>query len=122
MIDLITLARRQGFHVEFLPLAEYDGLLLSGGNILVDSGITERRQRETIAHELGYAYYGHSHGAEHDDEIYERQANSFAARLLVDPVEYAIAESLHPHPGAIAKELGVSQYLVELRQTQLQSV
>lgn len=116
MRQMISLAQRQGFHVEFLPLTGFDGLLMPGRCILVNSGITERRQREAIAHELGHAHYGHSHGALVADPAVERQADLYAARLLISPAEYALAEALHPSPGAIAAELGVSKYLVSLWQ------
>lgn len=75
-----------------------------------------------LAHEIGHAWYGHDWRNPHDEGRDERQANLYAARLLLSPIEYAIAEALHHHPGAIAKELGISQYLVELWQTQLQRV
>lgn len=40
-------------------------------------------------------------------EHIERRADEFAARLLISPIEYRLAESLHDgHIGAIAYELG----------------
>lgn len=102
--------------MEFLPLDGYEGLLLPNRIILIHSGLIERRQREALAHELGHAHYGHAHGIGHSSPVLERQADLYAARLLISPAEYALAEALHPHPGAIAKELGISQYLIELWQ------
>ena len=119
MNDLLGLAQRQGFHVEFLPLGGPEGLLLPSRIILIDSTLTGRRQREALAHELGHAHHGHAHGIGHSSPALERQADLYAARLLISPVEYAAAEQLHSHPGAIAKELGVSQYLIELWQGSL---
>lgn len=48
-------------------------------------------------------------------EHIERRADEFAARLLISPIEYRLAESLHDgHIGAIAYELGVTVRLVEV--------
>lgn len=115
---MIRLAQREGFEVEFMPLDGYAGLLLSNRLILVDSQMPQWRQREAIAHELGHGFYGHQQGIEHEDPVLEQQADLYAALLLISPTEYALAESLCEHPGAIAKELGVSVRLVNLwRQT-----
>lgn len=66
----------------------------------------------SLAHELGHAHYSHPpghYGAQ------ERQADEFAARLLISPVDYALAERLHgPHPAAIAHELGVTIHLTTI--------
>ena len=44
----------------------------------------------------------------------ERKADEQAAKWLISPVEYALAEKIHgPHPSAIAQELGVTVALVE---------
>lgn len=107
-------ALRLGFRVEFEPLANHEGLLLPGQVIVVDCGLPGWRQREVIAHELGHAHYGHAAGAMHEIEELELQADLYAARILISPTEYAFAESLCEHPGAIAKHLGVSRRLVEL--------
>lgn len=60
----------------------------------------------SLAHELGHAHYedppGH-YGA------MELRADRFAARLLVSPADYALAETQYgPHPARLAHELGVT--------------
>ncbi|WP_296103041.1 ImmA/IrrE family metallo-endopeptidase [uncultured Corynebacterium sp.] len=70
----------------------------------------------TLAHELGHALNSH------DSRVeawlrgrQEREADIFAANVLIDPSEYKSAELLYgPHPGAIAHELGVTNHLVEV--------
>lgn len=74
-------------------------------------------QRCTLAHEMGHWFHGHDWTRDHDRLADERQADQYAAELLISPLEYAIAEQLHgPHPGAIAKELEVTRNLVTLWQ------
>lgn len=101
----------------FVPLPEdWEGYFAEGNVLVINATMTEAYQREVLAHELGHAWYGHDWRNPHDEERDERQADLYAARLLISPTEYALAEELHPHPGAIAKELGVSQHLIELWQ------
>ncbi|WP_411702054.1 ImmA/IrrE family metallo-endopeptidase [Corynebacterium sp. LaCa101] len=60
----------------------------------------------SLAHELGHAHYGDPPGHHGAHEI---RADRFAARLLINPTEYATAEAIYgPHPAAIAAELGVT--------------
>lgn len=72
----------------------------------------------TLAHELGHALNNHDSKAEawlRDRQ--EREADIFAANVLIDPSEYKSAELLYgPHPGAIAQELGVTNHLVTVWQ------
>ena len=74
--------------------------------------------RCTLAHELGHALNNHDSRAEawlRDRQ--EREADIFAANVLIDPSEYKSAELLYgPHPGAIAHELGVTNHLVAVWQ------
>ena len=62
--------------------------------------------KSVLAHELGHAHYGDPpghHGA------HELRADRFAARLLISPADYAVAEKVYgPYPAAIAAELGVT--------------
>ena len=118
--SLLQHAASIGCRVYFLPIDDQlDGYLSANGDIVINSRMTETYQREVLAHELGHVHHGHDWRAPHDEPRDERQADLYAARLLISPVEYAAAEQLHSHPGAIAKELGVSQYLIELWQGSL---
>lgn len=110
---LITHAASLGCRVYFLPLDdEWEGYFADGNAIVVNSRMTENYQREVLAHELGHAYYGHDWRSPHDKDADEIKADLYAARVLISPTEYAQAEALCEHPGAIAKELNISQHLV----------
>lgn len=60
----------------------------------------------SLAHELGHAHYGDPPGHHGAHEI---RADRFAARLLINPHDYATAEAIYgPNPAAIEAELGVT--------------
>lgn len=71
--------------------------------------LTPEERLETLAHELGHAFHGHTC----DSEANERQADAFAAQTLIDPDDYARAEALAYDQASIASELGVSIGLVK---------
>lgn len=113
--ELIAFAQRAGARVYFLPLTGLNGALSIEGDILINSRLTQAAQRVTLAHELGHLAKGHDWSMEHDKARDERQADLYAARLLIDAQAYAAAENLFEGcVGSIAKELGVTRRLVEL--------
>lgn len=115
MQNVVAHAMRLGLRVKYRDLGRRNGELTSGGLILVNSRKPQIVQRCTVAHEVGHFWYGHDWTRDHDRARDEWQADSYAARLLISPVDYALAETLHgPHPGAIAKELEVTRRLVEI--------
>lgn len=69
----------------------------------------------SLAHELGHAHHGDPPGHYGPMEL---RADRFAARLLVSPVEYALAETQYgPHPARLAAELGVTVKVLKTWQT-----
>lgn len=70
--------------------------------------------RCTLAHELAHAMAGDEPtGIAWADERMERAADVVAAQWLITPEAYAAAEALYgPHPGAIARELGVTLHVL----------
>lgn len=82
--------------------------------ILLAPGLHPVEQRCTLAHELGHATYGHRAGVGGWLQArQERQADRFAATLLVSPIEYELAERLYGHaPGLLAQELDVTANIV----------
>lgn len=70
----------------------------------------------TLAHELGHAAHNHSSDATgwlRDRQ--ERQASEWAAGALISREAYELAEALvGSHPGALAKELGVTTELIRV--------
>lgn len=75
--------------------------------------------RCTLAHELAHAMAGDEPtGIPWLDDRMEDRADERAARLLISPAEYALAERLvGPHPGALARELGVTLHVLETWQS-----
>lgn len=71
----------------------------------------------SLAHELGHAALGHYAGDDIPEWLYSRQekeAEEWAAKLLISTADYARAEQLYgSHPGILARELGVTVRLVE---------
>lgn len=82
--------------------------------ITLREGMGWRKERSTLAHELGHAI--HNDLPTTDRRLHARQedrADAFAVRLLITPDEYAAAEAIHgPHTGALAVELGITNHLI----------
>lgn len=87
----------------------YGGLRIS---LRRDLGHINRRC--TLAHELAHVVLEHDPGATGwIKRRQERDADRWAANLLIDADDYAAAELAHgPHSGAIAAELEVTQKLL----------
>jgi Zn-dependent peptidase ImmA (M78 family) len=114
--DLFDFAKRNGVNVKYGDLGRRRGEYRHSHNLIViNPRMSEVLQRSTLAHELGHWH----HADEWTDDprtlaARERRANEYAARMLISPVDYALAERAHgPHVGAIARELEVATYVVE---------
>lgn len=115
MEDLLAHAAGLGLRVKFRDLGRRHGELHSSGLVVVNSERPVKAQRITLAHECGHRAHGHDWTNEHDRPRDERQANTYAARLLISPQDYALAErAVGAHAGALARELNVTATLVEL--------
>lgn len=75
--------------------------------VYYDLRLTPAEQRSVLAHELGHAFHGHWYQCE-ENALAERQADIYAARLLIDPAEYARLERIDPDQHHLAEELGVT--------------
>lgn len=73
-------------------------------SVWIDFKLTPDEQRSVLAHELGHAYYGHAIG----NDRAEREADRYAANLLIDPERYAELERLDMDAHAMADELCVT--------------
>lgn len=116
MQKLMEHAASLGCRVYFLPLHEgMYGYLATGQDVVINSRLPEGFQREVLAHELGHVHYGHDLRTRHDNPRDETRADMYAARLLIEPIEYAKAESLYEgcHP-SIAGELQVSRKILKI--------
>lgn len=84
--------------------------------IYIRPGLGYRNRIHTMAHELGHAIHGHPAG---HHPRHERQADDFAANLLIDPNAYIEAEAMYEgNERAIAHELGITLGLLQHWKTQ----
>lgn len=77
------------------------------GQILISDRLRAGDQRLTLAHEIGHAVLMHVD----DRPKFEIQADRFAARHLIDPVELADLYEWCPDERRIVAELGVTTRL-----------
>lgn len=110
MKTLILHASSLGFRVHgaYLP----DGLMglysPEEQRLYFDLRLTPNERCSVLAHELGHAHYGH----DGKSSMNERQADAFAARLLIDPEMYAELEMQEYPIADIADALGVTEEVV----------
>lgn len=116
MRRLLRKAEAWGLWVEWAPLGDQRGFYEHDARtITLNSQMTDPLLRSTLAHELGHAHHCHTAAPSRAArERQERDANRFAAALLITDHAYAAAEAQHgPHVGALALELRVATYIVE---------
>jgi len=110
MIDLIGHIAALGVRVHFAHLDDDPHLLgyysPTHRAIVIRIGMTRAQTRWVLAHEAGHAHYDHH--CRGFNSRHERQANAYAARLLIDPEEYARLERINPDQFWLAEEFGVS--------------
>lgn len=117
--QLIGELEDMGMRVEWRPLqGPARGLYYRHADlVVVRSGMTMAQRRCTLAHEL-------IHARRQDDgpqsACVEMRVNEEAARLLISPAEYRLAERFHgAYYGAIATELDVTPTIVKAYQRSL---
>ena len=110
--DLIALAADDGVSVQWRRLERHHGLYVHSRRLIVLAhGLTQRQEVSVLGHEIGHARAGDDGPC---DPGRERRAWECAARLLIDPGDYAAAESVYgTHPGHLAIRLGVTREVVE---------
>jgi len=111
MKDLVRVAADAGLtlhaaHLEGDTLGLYDA---DRRAIWFDVRLTPSERRSVVAHELGHDYFGHRCGGGPQ----ERQADAYAAALLIDPDEYAALERFNPDVHVLAEEFGVTVDVIE---------
>lgn len=110
--DLIQHAGRLGAGVHFAPIADDSELLgyflPNRRLIVVKLGMTQAQSRWVLAHECGHAFYHHRCKGTRVSDAAERQADAYAARLLIDPDEYAKLEVINSDQHWLADEFSVS--------------
>ena len=109
---LIDVAEARGYQVRWHRGGPKAAWLPHQRAVTLRHGLDDVTALCSLAHELGHAHYGDPPGC---DPRLEARADRFAARLLISPVEYAMAERAYgPHPAHIAHELGVTIHLVDV--------
>ncbi len=111
--DLVVKAESAGYTVRFIEMKD-SGLVMPGRLIYINSLRSPFTQRYALAHELGHISRGHDRRFGHSRERDELQADRFAADLLIDPKDFAVAEVMHDDLGSIATALEVPMDLVRL--------
>ncbi|MFD2839365.1 ImmA/IrrE family metallo-endopeptidase [Populibacterium corticicola] len=120
MDRLLALAHNEDVRVVWRNLGKRRGEYVHGARLIrLNPRMSEVLQRSTLAHELGHAHHGDAWTDNpHIKQLREERANLYAARLLISPLEYAVAEQLvGHHTGALAKELGVASYIIDAWKT-----
>lgn len=86
--------------------------------IVLREGLSYPRARSSLAHELGHASYGHEPATDivtHTRQ--ERLADEWAAKALINPVEYELTEAMYgPHIGLLANQLDVTPKMIRVWQ------
>lgn len=107
---LLREAQRQGVTVIYgsLPPPYWSLYRPAKELIIVNRGLVLAQENVAIGHELGHHHCGHDCTNPHT----EAQAWRWAAGFMIDLEDYARAESINPHPAAIALELDVTTKII----------
>lgn len=118
------ICRKLAIPVSFRPISQ-DGFSLNYGilkAIVLNPALSKTRLRFTAAHELGHLLLDHKHlKACHGNTREEREANAFAAELLMPTkiiqsiIERGKRYSMNPIPEVLAPQFGVSLTAMEIR-------
>lgn len=111
-VDLLHEATRWARVVDYPLPYGYEGVYEAATNLIVlDVRLTDIQRRCVLAHEISHAR--HRDIGCQTDKWTERRADMEAAKLLIDPVEYAMAESIYgSNSHGIAVELNVMPWVV----------
>ncbi|WP_408935962.1 ImmA/IrrE family metallo-endopeptidase [Corynebacterium marquesiae] len=103
---LIDVAQRRGYRIRWHRGGPKAAWVPAQNAITVQIGMDDTTTLCSLAHELGHAHYGDPPG---HYGAHELRADRFAARLLINPTDYATTEAIYgPHPTLLAHELGVT--------------
>ncbi len=124
MHPLLRLAEEHGLHVVERAGATRGGFEPVSRTIRLAPGMSARTTRSVLAHELGHAVLGHLPSAVPAiRRQQERQADEWAACLLITAEAYAQAEDARgPHLASLAFELDVTIELVVAYQRRLRRI
>lgn len=118
--ELEALARHWARQIRWVPMAEpWQGAWSAGTRIIyLNDGLSDVQARCVLAHEISHARHGDT--ACMAGAWTERRADMDAARMLVNPASYAMAERIYEgDQWRIAQELGVMPWVVDAYRTWL---
>ena len=108
--DLLCLAETAGVPVTWHRGGPQGAWIPQQNRISIRDGMDDAHTRSTLAHELAHMVFRHPPKA---TQRQERQADKFAAKLLITEAGYASAEAIYgPSPQQIAAELNVTTHLL----------
>lgn len=115
MRELVRLVAQHGLelHAAHLPEGVRGYYSPSERRIYFDMSLTPNERRGSIGHELGH--FHHKHDCSTPDN--ERQADVYAARLLIHPDDYVAAARHASSREEIADALGLPEDIVEVFET-----
>ena len=96
-------------YTDDLPTTWLGAYLDDERRILIRRGLTRALNQQTLAHEFMHAW----HGDRSSHPTIEWRAWRGAARIIVDPAEYAAAERVSTSSLYIAQELGTTVKIIE---------
>lgn len=115
-VDVQAIARAEGFEIEEADLGTVDGRARRlEGDWLIEVNATRTRtnQQFTVAHEMGHIKLGHESCA--GEPVNERQANVFAAELLMPLAMLNKALKTTRALGALAELFAVSKDAMRIK-------
>jgi Zn-dependent peptidase ImmA (M78 family) len=109
--ELLAKAAEYGLevHGSHLPHPKVGSYIPELQRVYFDLSLTMPWRRSVIAHEIGHAHHGHLC----DSTVNEKQADAFAAHLLVEPEWYAELEQISHDANWIGEEMNVAPYVIE---------
>lgn len=119
LAELLDTLTAEHVHVAFIPTPRPGAWYHRERLIVIDSGLTPVTQKCVLAHELVHVV--------RDDKGPQREAvevlvNREAARLLISPSEYALAERVYgPNCYCLAEELSVTENTIRSYQSLLET-
>lgn len=131
--DIVGLVYALGIRLDVVPLEpEVSGFLKQDDNIWVlgvNSLHHPNRRRFTLAHELGHYFLHRNHTVFNDRALFraenqinskEREANEFAASLLMPEADFVLEKGRSANDiVAVARSFGVSEAAAKFRQDNL---
>jgi len=118
-VDIESIIASLGVNIVSFSFDKIDGMCLKeddGWTIVVNTNISLRRRRFTLAHELKHVLAGEASFLMNGFETKkEQEANAFAGRILVPALAFIEAWKQNKNIGYLSRLFGVSQQVIKIR-------